>query len=193
MLISREREKLIEATKFFVANTKYCGLIKLFKLLYFLDFTHFRQTGRSVTGLEYSALPRGPVPEDLYREIKNKHEVDGILKVEEYLEVETENGKAFRPAKITFKGKYNADFFSRRELRIMEHLAFVFKEVTAEQISDVSHLKGMPWHKTKKEHGFGAKIDYMLALDGTDEFQLPQEEILNRVAEREEIKKAFSS
>ncbi len=70
MLISHEREKLLEAVKYFAANTKYCGLTKLFKLLFFFDFTHFRETGRSVTGLNYQAWQRGPVPADLYGEIK---------------------------------------------------------------------------------------------------------------------------
>jgi len=40
------------------------GKTKLFKLLYLLDFHHFRETGRSVTGLEYRAWKHGPVPFD---------------------------------------------------------------------------------------------------------------------------------
>jgi uncharacterized phage-associated protein len=60
MEIDRQREKL--AAAFFAANTKYCGVTKLCKLLYFLDFIHYRQTGRTVTGLEYRAWPKGPVP-----------------------------------------------------------------------------------------------------------------------------------
>ena len=42
--------------------------MKLFKLLYLLDFEHFRQTGRSVTGLEYRALKMGPVPSELFQQ-----------------------------------------------------------------------------------------------------------------------------
>lgn len=34
MLISREREKLINAILFFASNTHFCGKVKLFKLLY---------------------------------------------------------------------------------------------------------------------------------------------------------------
>jgi len=64
MLISRDREKLVNAIVFFAGNTRYCGKTKLFKLLYLLDFHHFRETGRSVTGLEYRAWKHGPVPFD---------------------------------------------------------------------------------------------------------------------------------
>src|SRR5260370_37737235 len=68
MLISRNREKLINAVVYFAANTRHCGKVKLFKLLYLLDFTHFRETGRSVTGLVYHAWRMGPVPLSLMQE-----------------------------------------------------------------------------------------------------------------------------
>ncbi|WP_423905919.1 hypothetical protein [Candidatus Spongiihabitans sp.] len=40
----------MNAIAYFSRNTKYCYTIKLFKLLYFLDFEHYRQTGSSVAG-----------------------------------------------------------------------------------------------------------------------------------------------
>ena len=68
MLINHERQKLINAIIYFANNTRYLGKIKLCKLLYFLDFEHFKQTGRPVTGLDYFAWPMGPVPVSLYNE-----------------------------------------------------------------------------------------------------------------------------
>jgi Antitoxin SocA-like, Panacea domain len=67
MLISRNREKLINVVVYFASNTRHCGKVKLFKLLYLLDFTHFRETGRSVTGLDYRAWKMGPVPLELMK------------------------------------------------------------------------------------------------------------------------------
>ena len=49
MLVSRSRDKLINAILFFAERTRALGKIKLFKLLYLLDFEHFRKTGRPVT------------------------------------------------------------------------------------------------------------------------------------------------
>lgn len=46
------------------------------KLLYFLDFTHFKQTGKSVTGLDYFAWARGPVPKKLFDELSGKPKPD---------------------------------------------------------------------------------------------------------------------
>jgi hypothetical protein len=69
MLVTKERDKLISAIIYFVRSTKHCHTLKIFKLLNFLDFEHFRQTGRTVTGLRYSAWPMGPVPDDFWHEI----------------------------------------------------------------------------------------------------------------------------
>jgi hypothetical protein len=69
MLITHEREKLINAILFFVEHTLHTGKTKLFKLLYLLDFEHYRETGRSVTGLSYYAWKLGPVPVALDEEI----------------------------------------------------------------------------------------------------------------------------
>ena len=55
MLVSRSRDKLINSILFFAEHTRALGKIKLFKLLYLLDFEHFRKTGRPVTGMEYRA------------------------------------------------------------------------------------------------------------------------------------------
>lgn len=68
MLVSHEREKMINAIIYFANHTRHLGKIKLFKLLYLLDFEHFSQTGRSVTGLDYRAWKFGPVPVALEQE-----------------------------------------------------------------------------------------------------------------------------
>ncbi len=68
MLVTHEREKLINAILYFAHNTRYLGKIKLFKLLFLLDYEHFRQTGCSVTGLEYRAWKFGPVPVQVMQE-----------------------------------------------------------------------------------------------------------------------------
>ena len=70
MLINHEREKLIQVIIYFAKNTRFCGKIKLIKLLYFLDFEYYKATGRSVTGLKYSAWKMGLVPTALFDELE---------------------------------------------------------------------------------------------------------------------------
>jgi hypothetical protein len=60
--MSGSREKMLHAIVFFVQGTRPCGEVKLWRLLYLLDFGIYRQTGRSVTGLSYSRAAGGPGP-----------------------------------------------------------------------------------------------------------------------------------
>ncbi len=76
MIITNHRIKIINAIVYFANNTKYCGKTKLLKLLYFLDFRHFKETGKSVTGLDYYAWNMGPVPKDVYEELSGKMKPD---------------------------------------------------------------------------------------------------------------------
>lgn len=160
MIVTRHREKIINAIIYFARNTQNFGKIKLMKLLFFLDFTHFRQTGKSVTGLEYSAWEMGPVSKYLFSELENmKPDLHEAVKI-----VTRGNLK-----QVVAKKEFSAKHFTRRELKILEELSFIYKDVRAEEISEISHLKNKPWHKTLVEKGQNGKIDYLLSIDESRE------------------------
>jgi len=164
MLITHEREKLINAIVYFVRNTNHCGHVKLFKLLNFLDFDHFKETGRSVTGLEYFAWTWGPVPKKLFFEIKGK--IGGDMA--EAVTFETrrpEENDSKKPTPIKLKKQFDSKYFSKRELRLLENLAFIFKDATADDMSKISHTEFMPWKKTIDAKGEKEHIVYQLVLD----------------------------
>lgn len=181
MLISRNREKLINAIIYFVRNTKYCGTTKLFKLLNFLDFIHFRETGRSVTGLDYFAWPKGPVPADLFFEIKGGPKEDLASRVA-FAEIHEDSGR--KPTKISPQAAAEMKYFTKREKKILEELAFVYKDATAEQISEISHLPGTPWRTTIDRVGEKKKIDYWLSVPRAE-----TEEMLERFSELQESRR----
>lgn len=183
MLIEHNREKLINAIIYFLKNTKYCGKTKLFKLLYFFDFIHFRETGKSVTDLKYYAWDFGPFPVDLFKEI-NSPPPD----FQKNFYISTKPDKQF--VEIKPKKKFDDKYFTKRELRILEKIAFIFKEAKAEDIVEASHLPNHPWDKTIRSKGEKAKIDYMLALDDS-ESSLPLVEVFERIKDREAIRKTF--
>lgn len=188
MLVEHSREKLINSIIYFLNNTKNCGQTKLFKLLYYLDFMHFRETGRPVTGLDYYAWDFGPVPKNLFNEMENPAT---DLKESIFIPVKAEKDyKSF--VEIKAKKKVDDKYFTKRELRILEKVAFVFKDANAEDIIEASHLPNHPWDKTIKTKGEKAKIDYTLALDNT-EGSLSIEEVTERIKDKEEIKKAFNA
>jgi uncharacterized phage-associated protein len=184
MIITREREKLVDAIIYFVQNTKYCGLIKLFKLLYLLDFTHFRQTGRPVTGLHYVTWRRGPAPRELWHEIKDKPKGDLAKSV--HFEHPDQN-ESKQLTKILPRRAFDGRYFTKREKGIMDNLAFIYFEAKADDMVEVTHLKGHPWEETLKEKGLNAAIEYVRALDGSSD-QLNSEELQERIAEFEAIK-----
>ena len=182
MIITNHREKLINAMVYFAKNTKHCGKTKILKLLYFLDFMHFKETGKPVTGLEYDAWPKGPVPKEIYEELSGKPKSD----MAEAISINPING--FH--KIVPKKKFDPHFFTKRELSILDRCAFFFKEAKAEDMVELSHLKNKPWDKTKREKGLMARIDYMLAVDECDN-SISVEEAAGRLKEREEVYKLF--
>lgn len=164
MFLTYSREKLLNAIAYFVQNTKYCNTIKLFKLLNFLDFEHYRQTGKSVTGLRYEAWREGPVPKDLWNEIKHQPSAD----FQKAITVSViRDGLSDEPKRRDFqiKKRFESKYFTKRELEIMDRLVFFFVDLTASEMSKYSHSKGMPWHKVYKgERQPPAPIPYELTL-----------------------------
>lgn len=166
MFVKRDREKLINAIVYFLNETKHCHTLKLFKLLNFADFEHFRQAGRTITGLAYRALPKGPVPTALFEEIKRGGGKDlktavGLYEVKDDLTDELLR-RDLKP-RVAFDKKW----FSKRELEILERVAFFFKEMKAEDMSEFSHGTKKPWSSVYKEgKGTGHLISPELAFDG---------------------------
>lgn len=182
MLVEHNREKLLNAIIFFLNNTKHCGKTKLFKLLYYLDFIHFRETGNSVTGLDYYTLKYGPVPLSLYKEIESmSSDLSKIISIE----------KGDRFTIIKPKCAFDDLYFSKRETRILKEVSFIFKEAKAEDIIEASHLPNHPWDKTIKTKGENQKIDYLLAIDDSSN-ALSIEEIQERIKDRKEIEHIFN-
>lgn len=161
MIIEHQREKLVEVVRYFSCQVKYLGKVKLFKLLYFLDFEHYRDTGRSVTGLDYAAWKMGPVPARLFEELKHP-EPDWMGKVE-FKEVSIKSGHSMFT--VSAIGSPELAHFSKRELRIMSQLVEKYVDAQAEDMVEATHLENLPWHyvyveQNKKQH----QIPYELAL-----------------------------
>jgi len=189
MPITHDQEKLSDAILFFVNHTKSCGITKLLKLLFFLDFTHFQQTGRSVTGQVYRAWRRGPAPSDVWRELRRGAPTFLSDAVSIANVPNEENDRTF--AKISPKRKYDGRFFSKREQRILDNLAEIYRDAKTNEMVEITHLKNSPWDRTLEQLGENAIIDYMLALDGGPS-QLDRDEILTRLDEEKEEARLMS-
>lgn len=189
-MIDRKKEKLIHAMIFFIKETKYCYKLKLFKLLYFLDFNHFKQTGKTVTGLEYFAWPMGPVPSSLYEEINNPINIKKFFKIipEKKFSPDFPKDKAL---KFIPKIEFDKFLFSKREIEIMDQLVELYKNIKSKDMSQISHKTGGPWdrvfNKDKNKQGF---IPYEYILDNSPN-SISKEEAKEIAQEDDEMKKMF--
>lgn len=179
MLANHNREKLINAIIYFCEKSAPCGKTKLFKLLYFLDFEHYQQTGRSVTGLDYYAWPMGPVPVSLTNELKSPAP-DFVEKLEiEAVTTKRENSMQMFIAKAPFDPSH----FTKRELRLLADLVDRYDLKRADEMVEFTHLPTLPWHKVfEQERRPQALIPYEYALSDED-----KEAILSLSAENQEL------
>ncbi len=167
MLITHEREKLINAIVYFARHTQHLGKIKLFKLLYLLDFEHFRQTGQSVTGLDYRAWKFGPVPIALYQEW-DEPEPD----MAEAISIRPEPIIDYVRESVAPRAEFDDSHFSRRELRIMAELVDRYGEEYSPKMIDVTHAENGAWAKVWNDgKGFNQCISYNLAIADDDPYR----------------------
>lgn len=161
------RDRLLHAIIFFTKKTDYCYKTKLFKLLFLLDFGIYKQTGRSVTGLQYFAWEMGPVPRDLFEELFNpRPDLTSALSIRST--PETDPDFKDKRLKIRPREKFDESLFTKRELKMMYELAEVYRHARASQMIEVTHLKNQPWHQVYEvQKRIQAPIPYKLALDGT--------------------------
>jgi uncharacterized phage-associated protein len=178
-------EKILNGIKYFVSHTKHVGRTKLFKLLYFWDFIHFKRYGMSVTGYEYYTYPFGPVPEPLYDEIRKDNLPVFLRGNISIIEDETEDNDEFKKFKILTKNKkVDFDCLSPNERRVLEEVALVFKDATAKDMTEITHLHNSPWDITRQK-GMFIPIDYFLAID--EETKFDREEIEERFLIQKEL------
>ena len=159
------RRKLLNAILFFASNTKRVNLGKLSKLLYFLDFMHFNQTGYPSIGLEYYTFEKGPVPKDFWLEIRDANVPEDFKGKIGLIRRTDDFAPSYKEVEVRALEKPDLSVFTPREMRLLENLAFVYKEATASDMSEVTHLPKQPWDITKKEKGKNKPIDYLLSID----------------------------
>ena len=178
--IDHSREKLLNLVIYFAKNTKNCGKTKLCKLLYFADFKHFQETGKSITGSHYYAWEMGPVPVEVYFEL-NEPKPDFQEKI-------AVSKSPFRKRQdVVAKDKFDPTHFTKRELEVIEKVAYIFKEAIAKDMVEISHLRNQPWKTTIEKKGERKKIDYELALDGS-EGVISLEEYKDKVEDIEDLR-----
>ena len=182
------RAKLLNAVLLFCSKTKRCNTTKLLKLLAFLDFTHFKQTGYPSLGLDYYSWKHGPVPKSFYEEIKGGNVPtdfeDRLAAIPQTWNSENSDVTEYIYT-VKPKAKVDVSIFTPREMQIIDLLCDIYHEATASQMSEVSHLHRSPWDTTVKNKGYYKRIDYLLCID--DESPLKVDDAIEKIREHTEM------
>ncbi len=148
-------DKFSNMILFFIENNKnnhtFCKT-KLAKLLFYSDFICYDENNYSISNDIYIHYPRGPVPSEMNRTIKELTKKDIIREIE--------RKKVF--GGIIYKYftlyNFNADIFNKNELDIMRKIQIDLYNKSAAELSEYSH-EFIGWQITRT----GEEIDYELA------------------------------
>lgn len=130
---------------------------KLNKLLFYADFTMHKESGFSISGVQYQAIPMGPVPLNfnaLYEYMTNK----GILEANFTHFSDGGVGEQYKPCK---NRKFDKSIFTEQELKVLEAIAGRFNTTTTREIIDISHQE-KAWIDNQAERKI---IDYNYSFE----------------------------
>lgn len=130
---------------------------KLNKLLFYADFTMHKQTGFSMSGVQYRAITMGPVPNNfnsIFEFLANKEDID--IYYTHFVDGGT--GEQFKP---NAKKDFNPALFNEVELKILNSVAERFKNTTTNEIIEISH-KERAWIENNADSKL---IDYNYSFE----------------------------
>ena len=130
---------------------------KLNKLLFYADFSMYQQTGFSISGVQYRAIPMGPVPNNfnnIFEYLANKDEIDIYYTTFQNGGV----GEQFQP---NSSKSFNKELFTDSELQTLHSVAERFKNTSTNEMIDISH-KEKAWIENIADKKL---IDYRYAFE----------------------------
>ena len=130
---------------------------KLNKLLFYADFMMYRQTGFSMSGVQYKAIAMGPVPNNfnsIFEYLANK----GELNIYYTNFTDGGTGEQFKPNPDKI---FNKEIFTELELQILDLVKERFKNTSTKEIIEISH-KEKAWIENNADKKL---IDYNYSFD----------------------------
>jgi DNA-binding transcriptional regulator YiaG len=126
------------------------------KLLFYTDFAHYRNHGKSIMGLQYRAIPLGTVPSNYDRILANVVEKE-LVQVEY---VQFNNGNVAENYKPNPLHPFDESLFSEQELKTLKSVVEGFKGKTTNQIVKQNHQE-KAWIDNHDHRGM---VDYNYAF-----------------------------
>lgn len=150
--VSLSLEKIKVVMLYFINKMDEIYVTKMNKLLFYTDFLSYKRHGYGMTGLEYAALPYGPVPDQWGKVYSSIPEVS----MNECIRYEQSSGIL-----LESNANANLDILSDIEKKVLKDVFHYFKGMSAKEISLASHdEKG--WIDNNAQKGY---INYQYAFD----------------------------
>lgn len=130
---------------------------KLNKLLFYADFGLYKQSGFSMSGVQYRAIPMGPVPNNfnsIFEYLVNR----GVLDIYYTNFPDGGTGEQIKPDP---NKTFDKELFNDTEIEILESVAERFKKTSTNEIIEISHNE-KAWIENNAERKL---IDYNFSFD----------------------------
>ena len=139
-----DKEKCISVLSYITGNLETADFLRVFKVLYFAEQKHLARFGRPIVGDNYLAMKHGPVPYNIYNELRNIESgigkmMDNFMKnnvsFSDYFEVKKND-----TGKCIFSN-FNPDFdvISQSELMCLNESLEENKKLSFNELSNKSH------------------------------------------------------
>lgn len=110
----------------------FFGLTKLYKLIFYCDFSAYRRFGESITGQKYRALPYGSVPDKMDQFMNRlKHKNWLVIRNEKFYGYAQKRPLALREPDIAA--------FEVKQLDLIHSILDRFRQSSGSQMSEASH------------------------------------------------------
>lgn len=135
-------ERLKNVMLFVIGHVGEIFYTKMNKMLFYIDFVKYRETGSSLTGLSYRAIDYGPVPEKWEKVYSEFDEISHEPRV----------AGDFEGCVLDSTSKCDRGVFSEKELAVMQMVCERFKSCTAREMTRLSHEENA-WKDCFEKHG----------------------------------------
>lgn len=144
-------EKAKQLIIYFSSKIDYLSRTKLNKLLFYSDFSSFKKSTVSITGMTYIHDHYGPVPKNSYLIYSALEDIGSI----EWIPFPSYNGEMVSPKEV-----FDKSLFSEQELSLLENIVDQFRNDNANDISLKSHEE-----KAYKQTSMKEEITYEFSKD----------------------------
>lgn len=153
-----ELSKISNLIAFFCENTTNLYKTKLNKLLFYSDFLNFKNTGFSITGLSYNAIPYGLVPseyEKLYIRLSDDQQI--AIQPKYFNDICADEFNTLK--------NFNEDGFNKEELTTIHQVLKKLGKIGTKQVVEISH-KEKAWLDNEANKNFISFQKYAFELIG---------------------------